>query len=53
MGSEAHLWVKVIDAQGQLSMKGRAHRRSHSAPLGPPAAANSSAVLPQLSASSG
>lgn len=46
------LFVQLIDASGHLTAKGK-HRRSHSAPMGPPAMANSPTPLSQQSSVSG
>lgn len=47
------LFVQLIDASGHLSAKGKHHRRSMSAPMGPPASAASTAQLSQQSTASG
>ncbi|CBJ48607.1 hypothetical protein Esi_0039_0072 [Ectocarpus siliculosus] len=47
MESRPEVWINTIDAKGRLTMKGKAHRRSQSAPLGPPSSASSSALVSQ------
>ncbi|CAM9241239.1 unnamed protein product, partial [Ectocarpus sp. 4 AP-2014] len=47
MESRPEVWINTIDATGRLTMKGKVHRRSQSAPLGSPSSASSSALVSQ------